>query len=507
MNMLEHYLHRYAELGWSIIPISPRDKKPLVKWQKYQTTRASAKQLQDWAKRWPSASIAVVTGKLSGVFVIDQDSAEGQAFASALPETATVQTQKGRHYYFKMPEGGKVPGVKVRFSPGLDLRGEGGYAILPPSVHPDGHWYAWDIPPEEGIAVCPPEVLRTLMAVHGQVENTPYGAWRLAIDGAELGERNMSLASLAGRLLRDNDPDMAPLLLDAVKYWNSTKNPQPMTDEEVTTTFNSILNKELEKRSRTEPVGGNLRDLQKLKIAPRVWTIPGLLPEGCFLAVGKAKTGKTLLFQNIGLRVARPECPHLASTCPTIDFTVNHGHVLYLLLEDDLGLFQESLLKMLPDQSEWPADFEYFTKFPSLYEGGISELERKLRPDTRLVVIDTLAAFLVGKRSGSKNNVLAEQYEMIAPIRDLAHRKHIPIVVVTHQRKGRVVGGDYMDAISGTLALPAAADGIFVMDKPKPKLPKAKLFVQGRGMAIDLYDLELNVSRLEWTFVGRDDSV
>ena len=480
-------------------------KQPLVKWKTFQTQYATPAQVDDWARRWPKAGIGVATGTLSGVFVIDQDSAEGDTLAGVLPETATVQTSKGKHYYFKMPSG-QTPGVKVRFAPGLDLRGQGGYAVLPPSVHPDGHWYAWDIPPEEGIAECPPEVVKVLMRAHGEVETTASGGWRLGLEGVPEGSRNTTAASLIGKLLSENDEELWPMLWDAIKYWNLGKNVVPLTEAELLTTYRSICSKEREKRNRTEPIGGTLKELRDMAIPPRIWTVTGLLPEGCMLSVGKAKSGKTLFWQNVGLKVASHNASHLASRAPGLTFPVNRGHVVYLLLEDDLGLFKENLLKMSP-LAEWPEDFEYYTKFPSLYEGGLAALERKLRPDTRLVVIDTLAAFLVGKGKRGGKDVFGDQYEMIAPLRDLAHRRHIPIVVVTHQRKGRVLGGDYIDAISGTLALPAAADMFMVMDKPKPKSTKAKLFVQGRGMPIELYDLELNTKRLEWEFTGVDESV
>src|SRR5476649_897337 len=134
-TLTEQAIQRYHSLGWSVIPISPGDKKPLVDWKKYQRQAATLEQLETWHKRWPSMSLGCVTGAISGVFVIDQDGPGAEDLLSQLPPTAVSITSKGRHYFFKMPETGWQPGCKTRFMPGLDLRGEGGFVVIPPSQH------------------------------------------------------------------------------------------------------------------------------------------------------------------------------------------------------------------------------------------------------------------------------------------------------------------------------------------------------------------------------------
>jgi hypothetical protein len=78
------------------------------------------------------------------MFVIDPDGPEGAATVDGmdLPPTLTVVTGNGRHLYFFAPEGVEIRN-RARVAPGLDVRGDGGYVIAPPSVHESGRVYAW----------------------------------------------------------------------------------------------------------------------------------------------------------------------------------------------------------------------------------------------------------------------------------------------------------------------------------------------------------------------------
>lgn len=144
----------YIERGWSIIPISPETKRPLIKWREFQGRIATAEEVEEWFDQWPGAYLAVVTGAISGVCIVDTDnkSAEDFARANGLTRTPiTVETKNGRHFYFAHPRDGKHrgprAGVNVRRTapdwpaiPGLDFRGDHSYALIPPS--PNYRWMA-----------------------------------------------------------------------------------------------------------------------------------------------------------------------------------------------------------------------------------------------------------------------------------------------------------------------------------------------------------------------------
>ena len=144
-NSLLHEALKYHEMGLSIIPIKPKDKRPLVKWEPYQQERAEADQIRQWWQKWPKANIGIVTGNLSGIDVIDIDSGKGFSEVTKLlpKEFSTVEAttpRGGRHLYVKHKEG---QGNATGFIKDVDYRGQGGYIVAPPSVGENGKPYAW----------------------------------------------------------------------------------------------------------------------------------------------------------------------------------------------------------------------------------------------------------------------------------------------------------------------------------------------------------------------------
>lgn len=126
--------------GWSIFPLKPRSKEPVGPWKRFQTEHATAEEIAQWATT--DCNVGIVTGAISGIVVLDLDSADAIAEAEALGfiGTDTVQTSRGLHAYFAHP-GGEVRNL-AKFRPGMDLRGDGGYVVGPGSVHPDGSIYS-----------------------------------------------------------------------------------------------------------------------------------------------------------------------------------------------------------------------------------------------------------------------------------------------------------------------------------------------------------------------------
>ena len=134
---------RYSKIGWSIIPVAPKSKEPLILWKEFQTRRASETEIQSWFVTWPDANIGIVTGAVSQLVVIDLDGITGFASAATLKlhSTAISITGRGKHLWYKHP-GGTVQN-SVRKYPGIDIRGDGGFVLAPPSVHPNGRRYRW----------------------------------------------------------------------------------------------------------------------------------------------------------------------------------------------------------------------------------------------------------------------------------------------------------------------------------------------------------------------------
>jgi hypothetical protein len=63
MNRLLQTAIAYRRAGFSVIPIKPRDKKPLVTWEPFQKEPASEETIKFWFEQWPDANLAIVTGE------------------------------------------------------------------------------------------------------------------------------------------------------------------------------------------------------------------------------------------------------------------------------------------------------------------------------------------------------------------------------------------------------------------------------------------------------------
>ncbi len=135
----------YLKHGFSVIPLRPRGKEPLIPWTEFQKRRASEAEVKSWFVRWPEANIGIVSGKISGIAVIDLDGTEGFNSCSALGLVSTCIsiTGRGKHLWYKLPSVQDIVTNAVRIKPGIDIRGEGGFVVAPPSIHESGRRYRW----------------------------------------------------------------------------------------------------------------------------------------------------------------------------------------------------------------------------------------------------------------------------------------------------------------------------------------------------------------------------
>jgi hypothetical protein len=238
----------YAARGWSVIPLRPRDKRPLLAWAAFQHLRASEEQIAAWYQQSPKANVGIVTGGISGLLVLDVDPKHGgdeslavlQRQHGALPDGPVVITGGGgRHLYFAHP-GMEVPN-RASIMPGLDLRGDGGYVVAPPSVHPSGTPYCWLAGHEPDRVPVPvmPEWLRGLCGVDVRRQGHPVDYWRqLVRAGVAEGARNNTVASFTGHLLWHGVD--REIILQLMLGWNRWRCRPPLADEEVVKIVRSI---------------------------------------------------------------------------------------------------------------------------------------------------------------------------------------------------------------------------------------------------------------------------
>jgi hypothetical protein len=160
--------------------------------------------IEEWWRRWPDANIGVRTGAISGLLVLDTDPRHGGDDAlheleqehGTLPASASVRTPGGgQHYYFRHP-GCEVRGSADKVGPGIDVRADGGYILVPPSVGANGRAYEQD--EEAQLASAPAWLLGLICEAEGRRNGNapPVG------DTIPQGQRNTTLASLAGTMRR-----------------------------------------------------------------------------------------------------------------------------------------------------------------------------------------------------------------------------------------------------------------------------------------------------------------
>jgi hypothetical protein len=142
----------YARKGLPVFPCQPDTKTPLTK-NGLKNASTDEQVIASWWTKHPDAMIGMVTGSRSGLWVLDIDDPAlfTDALAFELPETRRSTTGKGWHGFFRFnPESPvhnrqKHPKAGWPFPdlPGAETRGEGGYVILPPSLHRNGRRYEW----------------------------------------------------------------------------------------------------------------------------------------------------------------------------------------------------------------------------------------------------------------------------------------------------------------------------------------------------------------------------
>jgi len=147
----------YAGHGLRVLPIMPGGKRPpMAEWQNAATTDAEII-TSWWTGLYAGYGLGIATGRASGIFVLDVDVSDGKAGDETLreleiandwlPATVSVITGSGgAHLYFRFPAEFEVRNdAGKRLGPGLDIRGEGGQVVAPPTVHPiTGRTYEWE---------------------------------------------------------------------------------------------------------------------------------------------------------------------------------------------------------------------------------------------------------------------------------------------------------------------------------------------------------------------------
>jgi hypothetical protein len=219
----------YAAQGWKIFPVPPGTKQSYKSarhsnGRKWGMTNDPAEIRRDW-ERWPDAGVGLPTGAENGFWVMEADTHAGHAVDGIgslraleaqhepLPQTRMAQSPSGSlHHYFKHPGGEiKIKNSASELAPGVDVRGDGGMVVAPPTHRADGQ-YRWLNDFE--IAETPPWLLERVQP--RQREDQVHAA-----AGANQ-QTDLALIAAVVRVIPNNDLDWENWNKIGMAIWRAT---------------------------------------------------------------------------------------------------------------------------------------------------------------------------------------------------------------------------------------------------------------------------------------------
>ncbi|SMQ60906.1 Primase C terminal 1 (PriCT-1) [Bacillus sp. OV166] len=258
------------KLKWAVFPIyEPMDKycscqnpnctsigkHPRVN-RGFKEATINLNLISNWWVQWPEANIGIATGKQSSLIAVDIDPRHGGEESlikliheyRPLPKTVEAVTGGGgRHILFK-------PTCYIRnrsnLLPGIDIRGDGGYIVVAPSLHERGQVYEWDLsnhPLNVGIVDIPKWLLDLIQGERKTHDKRPASYWINLFQGVGEGERNIAATQITGYLLRRYIDPLVTYKI--IQMWNDQNMP-PLNKNELYTIVNSVAGIELERRRK-----------------------------------------------------------------------------------------------------------------------------------------------------------------------------------------------------------------------------------------------------------------
>ena len=492
MNTALHYLR----MGFSVIPLEPRGKKPLIQWAEYQKRLATEDEVRGWWAKTPDANIGIVTGKVSGIGVVDLDGPEGIAEGMRLGLTSPLIsiTGRGRQLFYRHT--GENICNSVKTYPGVDVRGDGGYVAVSPSIHPSGKRYQWVGSVNNGSNHLPlfPKALFQSTSQPGVLPSTGWATD--ALDKLDKGNLHDTTIRLLGKFRAKNftkEEARAFLLPHILRVGGSI--------EALDTRINDVYGRyEAGPEPQTEQPSEDIENFMAA-LTPVDWICRPLIASGTLgFVAGLPETNKTWLLMDLALECARPNAGKWLNLFP-----VGHTRVLFIDQERFKGETQRRFRGMMAAKGLEPKDFKdnLFIRCgtttrlditPS-YEAFRREL-LTLRPG--LVIIDSWAAF----QSSDENNRQSVQI-VLERIKSLRTEIGATIIFIDHDGKGafgetannETTTYRYM---AGSIAKPAAAETIFTVRRFDENTvlvhhTKSSLASTVKSFSVRVIDTELGV--------------
>ncbi len=496
-NILEAALD-YQSRGFSVIPVG-NDKKPLINWKEYQNKRATPEQIKEWLEKYPAMNIAIVTGKISGIVVID---IEKDGSSQGYPPTVTAKSGGGGiHLYYKHP-GYEVPnGARVKEL--TDIRGDGGYVLAAPSVSDKGE-YEWIISPDDSdFSEWPVEITKI-----ASFKEDKDKKWLIAKNGVSEGSRNDSAASMAGKIISSMDPELWEILgWEQIEIWNSNNTP-PLSERELRNVWNSIKrlhvqSNKTQARNTSQVKYGKGKAIVKcftdIQSVPISWLWTGRIALGKLTMVaGDPGLGKSLVTATLAAHVSKGYAWPVDQSIPPT------GDIILISAEDDpadtikprleaagadctrIHVVEAIQEEIVDAESESTQRMFSFKRDIATLGDLLSTL-----PNCRLVIIDPISAYLDSTDSNNNSDIRG----LLAPLSELASKHKVAIVLVSHLNKNS--GGNASYRVMGSLAFTAAVRTAYIVTKDKDNPERRLLMPLKNNIAKDKTGLAYSIVEAE----------
>ncbi len=469
---------QYAAAGLAVFPCRPASKKPATAHGLLDAT-TNADAIRAWWRAEPRANIAVATGRISNIIAIDIDPRHGGDGSMGtlieqhgpLSETVESLTGGGGRHMFLVHPGGHVPCSQGKLAPGVDVKGDGGYVVLPPSIHPNGRVYAWGANGTVGdapLAPCP-DWLVSLLHATSTVDEPIHPTNGNAIPE---GQRNATLARLAGAMRRVGMS--VTEILAGLNQINADRCTPPLDAREVSRVASSIARYEpnavsvalaenhwAQDRSSSDQLKSrHVHDLMAVHRTLRAPVIHGLLRRGETMnVIAPPKSGKSWLVLALAMAVATGRSwldtfSTVAGDVLLIDNELHPETIAHRIpqVAECLRIGMNEIghtMHVLPLRGRLRDIFALESFFESIEPGRYA-----------LIVLDAFYRCMPRRMDENDNGTMASIYNHVDA---LAERLECSFVLIHHATKGNQSAKSVADVGAGAGSQSRAADAHLVL--------------------------------------------
>lgn len=451
---MEWALYYRHEKEWSIFPVDSNKKPLIASWREYQKKFPADEEINRWFSDPNTKGIAVVTGVLSGLVVLDIDKG-ADTTSMELPPTVIAKTGGGGlHHYYKYPRGKNIRNSAGKIRDHVDIRGEGGYIVLPPSLHHSGERYDWvDSLSLDEIEIAEmPESL--LISIESKSAATTQ-EWERVVGGVSQGKRNVSAALIAGKLLqRFPSEEWNTFCWELFVGWNRNNKP-PMDEKELRTTFESIAKNELKNKKTplllqewTPPI--SIMELCKKDFPEKKWIVENIFERGTIGQLSAPPNQwKTWLMWYVAICIA-------SGKNVFGKFGVDKQGVLIVNEEDPERMLKERSLMLLGEAEDLPI-YIHAEKGIKLESEVVSRLLEEVKEkNVGVVIFDSLSVIHTADENSAKEiGAVFEQMKRFT-------REGITVLFTNHHRKKSLKKwekDDLQEQVRGSTVIGAVISG------------------------------------------------